>query len=270
MIYSCLNEARLPSWWRSSHKRRRRSQKLLQRAEKSPFLECLHRILRVALSSSMRRHFLTSAATTARFQLNLSRASTISFNPSSGARPSSAPWRCAVSLLCTGARRRLTLRAGEGGEPGLRRGRERRRKSEPRGEGVQRRRAYLQRRSAAAAAIVALRPRSHFHPPPPPALPPPPPPQAAGVVAPGKGKGGAVRRPGRERRRKSEAGGREGVERRRASPQRSAATVSAAAAAFVALRPRSHLHPPLPSALPPSPPAPPGEWAAWRRPRASN
>ena len=42
MINSCLNEARLPSWWRSSHKRRRRSQKLLQRAEKSPFLECLH------------------------------------------------------------------------------------------------------------------------------------------------------------------------------------------------------------------------------------
>ena len=106
--------------------------------------------------------------------------------------PSSAPASGDASCNSTAHR--------EGG-PGCRRGRERRSKSEPRGGGVQRRRASpqhcRQRRaatvSAPAAEIVALRPPSPPHPPPPPALPLPTPPGEWRLGGGGRGAAGGGR-----------------------------------------------------------------------------
>ena len=60
MIYSCLNESRLPSWWGSSQKDVLKSCCSVQKSHL--FWNAFIRILRAALSSSMLRHFLTPAA----------------------------------------------------------------------------------------------------------------------------------------------------------------------------------------------------------------
>ena len=93
MVYSCLNEARSPSWWRSSQKPLFTFSKSCCSAQESHlFWNAFIRILRTALSNSMRRRFLTPAETikrasylttraTLQFLLPQRHRSSISFTP---------------------------------------------------------------------------------------------------------------------------------------------------------------------------------------------